>query len=1311
MLVLFSALIAPYFIDWSSYRTAFEAEASRIVGQRVRVRGEADARLLPFPSVTFSDVTVGDAGEPAMTVSRFSMDAELAPFLRGEVLIFDMRVEEPDAVVRILEDGSLDWALNRNPTTPGETVVLENVTITDASITIIDEQNGRTNRIRDIDATVSAGSLSGPWVIEADGAVAGQRGGVSITTGVARDDGSIRMRLRVAPDGYPVLLETEGEARVTDSKPIYDGQFTFTALSTGNGGSTRPERPVIVAKGDFAATNESLEIEEWRAEIGLTDDPYIVTGQATIDTGPDPEFLLVANGQQINMDRIDGGAETAGEGNGPAATDVAPVPLKDRLAVFNSLIDRLPPPPLPGRVELNLPAIVAGDTTLREIALRARPDGDAWQIDSFSSNLPGRTVVEARGRLVTGARASFDGELTVASNQPSGLANWLSGEVDPVIRRMAAAGFSANVSLSSDLQRFEALEVVVGPARLTGRVEQQLPPEGRPSLSVELAGDSFDVDAVRALALLAGAGQREEGLLGAYDVAARIEAETLRMGEYSAGGVETSLIWRNDALTLERLSFDDLAGASGTFSATLTQFDQAPAGSIRGRIETGSADGLFRLADRLSDGHAMVRRLAANAYAFDAFEAEISLELDPDTGPVLSVDGSAGGGDLVLTARGPGWMPGGSGGRDIAVELRNPELYRLLEQTGFAVVPLEGEGPATLTIKAGAGSGEDDLEIDAKLTAPGTAVTINGAGSLLADAPVIGLFDLSVETAEVEPFAIFHGLPLPGSGIGSDLSMTATLALNETTAMLSDIDGQAAGNGFSGRLSFERDAEPISGEGNLRVDSADIAWLSELVLGPSLDAGLAGTDGGTWSSTPFLPLQTAVPEMQVRFEAARIDLGRGGIAEDFSGELTTGDGALALSDMDGAWFGGRIGGDMTLTNSAGSVFLLGGISVTDADLARLDRAVRGTRALSGRLDATVNLEGTGTSMRDLVGSLAGGGEFVARDLVVRGIDAGAFPRILGAADREDFEIEAGTVSAMVANFMTGGEIGTARLAMPFTLTGGVMRFSSAEFTDGDATLSGDARVDLVGLTIESDWRLGFEPGVEAVAGGDPSVLLGINGLLVDPDFSINAVQMSNYLSMRAFERERRKVELLQAGVVEKQRLRREIALLRQRQAEREAARIAAEEEARRAAEEAERRAAEEAAREAEREARRQAEEEAARQAREEAERQAAEEAARQAALEAERQAAEARRAREAEAAAQAARRAEEEAARERARQQQNDNSAVNDSGAIERRPLAAPADPPSALADEPSTGGLPRLRFDDLPGVNDPIRSLIAPEG
>ena len=273
--------------------------------------------------------------------------------------------------------------------------------------------------------------------------------------------------------------------------------------------------------------------------------------------------------------------------------------------------------------------------------------------------------------------------------------------------------------------------------------------------------------------------------------------------------------------------------------------------------------------------------------------------------------------------------------------------------------------------------------------------------------------------------------------------------------------------------------------------------------------------------------------------------------------------------------------------------------------------------------------------------------------------------------------------------MAGGEMKAESLQLPFTLTGGVMRFTNSAFTDQDAELSGDARVDLVGLRLEADWRLGFEPGVEAVAGGDPSVVFSLGGLLVDPAVSIDAAQMTNYLSMRAFERERRKVELLQAGVVEKQRLRREIALLKERAEQREAAeaaRIAAEEAARLAAEEAERIAAEEQRRLAEEQAERERQaEEAARRAAEEQRRLDEEQAQRE---------------REAAAAAQ---RAAEEAARQQG---------AEGSSAVERRPLPDPlADPPSAIADDPPLLDMREFQFEDLPGVDDPIRMLIAPDG
>jgi len=1264
VLALFAALIAPYFIDWSSYRTAFEAEASRIIGQPVKVRGDADARLVPFPSVTFSDVIVGDETQPAMTISRFSMDAELAPFLSGEVLIFDMRMEAPKAVVRVLEDGTLDWALKRKPTPPGDLVVLERVTITDADVTIVDDQNGRTHRLRGIDAQVSAKSLSGPWSVEAEGEIAGHRGGVSISTGTVQKDGSIRMRVKVVPDSWPVLLETEGEARIEDNKPLYDGLFTFTALSDPDAGGVVSEKPLVVAKGDFAATNERLSINEWRAEIGFSADPYVVTGQATIDTGRDPEFLLLADGQQINMDQL------AGE---EAASDstTAVVPLGDRFAIINDLIDRLPPPPLPGRVSLNLPAIVAGDTTLREITLEARPDGDAWLVDKFSANLPGRTTVEARGRLVTGADVGFDGALTVASTQPSGLANWLVGDVDPVIRRLGAAGFSANVSLSSVLQRFEALEVAVGPAILKGRLERQTPAKGVPSLSLELTGDTFDLDAVRALALLAGGESNSVRPLEQYNLAARITADTFTVGDYHLNGLDTSLLWRDAQLTIERLKFADFGGASGIFSGTLGGSYAAPRGGVTGQFTAPTAAGLFGLADRVSGGHQLIRRLAANSRAFDDLSGEVSLELDPDSGPDLNVSGTAGGSTYQITATGTGLTPGGDGPRTIVVKADNAEAYRIFEQMGFAVLPLEGEGPAALELNASGGADDGDLTIDAQFTAAGSEILLNGNGRVPASEPVSGLFNLVVEAADIEPFVIMFGHSLPQASTGLPFSMTTSMALNNQQVLLSELKGRAEDNTFSGQLKFDSSASQLTGEGNLKIGYADLGWLGELALG----AQFFNADGATWSDQPFLPPAPGQPVMQIALEADRMDLGRGGIARDFNADLSTGTGLMALDNAEADWFGGRLGGRASLSNVDGSVFLSGKLTATGADLAALNHAVRGSSTFSGTAGASASIEGTGKSMRELVASLAGGGELTAADLVISGLDSSAFARILGAADREGFQVETSSVAGVVDELMAGGEMAADELRLPFTLTGGVMRFSNAEIEDVNANLSGDARVDLIGMRLQADWRLTFAPGVESVAGGDPSVVFGLGGLLVDPAVTIDASQMTNYLSMRAFERERRKVELLQAGVVEKQRLRREVALLKERTEQREAearARAEAEEAARLAAEEAARLAAEEEARLAA-EQQRLAEEQA-------------------------------QRAREQEAAAEAtAQRAAEEAARQIAPASPN---------AIERRPLPDPlADPPSAIADEPQRLEVPELYFDDLPGVEDPIRSLIAPDG
>src|SRR5690606_4957533 len=98
-------------------------------------------------------------------------------------------------------------------------------------------------------------------------------------------------------------------------------------------------------------------------------------------------------------------------------------------AALHEFLRELPKPAIPGTVEVNLPAIVAGDTTVRDIRLKAEPAQGGWRIGGLHASLPGRTTLEGQGLLSVADEFSFRGSLLVAVGQPSGFASWVSDDV------------------------------------------------------------------------------------------------------------------------------------------------------------------------------------------------------------------------------------------------------------------------------------------------------------------------------------------------------------------------------------------------------------------------------------------------------------------------------------------------------------------------------------------------------------------------------------------------------------------------------------------------------------------------------------------------------------------------------------------------------------------------------------------------------------------------------------------------------------------------------------------------------------------
>lgn len=1142
VVALFAALIAPWFIDWTGFRKEFEREASRIMGKPVVVHGSVDARLIPFPTVTLNDVRVGagEDGEPLIQVAQFSMSAELAPFLSGEALIFDMRLDRPKAKVRLLPDGTLDWARGRRASIPAKTVVLENVEVTNGQIEFIDEQTGRTRRVSGLAADVSARSLAGPWKVEGRAALDGEAGSFSLASNEVDEAGALSLKARVTPDKRPFGVETDGALRIVDLKPVYSGRFTLTENRPKSEAKEAEEKAPLRINGDFQLTNESIRVPDYRFEIGPSDDPYVVTGEATLDTGKDQKFLLIADGQQIDVSRI-GPSRNNKTGRDPATS------MRQRLEAMLAIAADIPIPQVPGRASLKLPAIVVGDTTVRDVRIDVQPDGAGWVIDNVVALLPGRTQLEAKGRLNLREQRTFRGDLLLASNQPSGLANWLAGSVDPAIRKLKTAGFSATVNLTDTLQQFENLEVAAGEASLKGRLERQSFAEQQPSLSLQLKGNRIDFEALQALTGLVAGDASTETLLQ-HAIAADLSADEFSAFGEEARDVQAVLTLKNGQLQAERVAIGSLAGAQLAFSGRASGELEKPVVSAKMKLAAKNMTPFLEMVGRHAVDHPALRQLikAGPYYSDTAFDVTLTAGNKEGNAPAtFGIFGTANGTKIAASYQAPDMVQALTGkAMLLEATLENPETRLLLGQTGFDPLPFDADANGILSIKLQSTEGPK-ANGTVTFTTEKTSLAAKGSVDLSRDHFLEGQAKLTLQTQDLEPYLLLQGVALPQMGSGLPLTFSAEVAATPEAIALTSVEGKADRNGFTGTLTVDRKA-PGTAAGQITLDALDLAWLGEGILGQVEDATTGAFSKGALAQPAWTGLNVALD-----VQAGKFWPGVYGPVTSFAGKMEWKGDELSLTDATGDWLGGKLGGRVQIGNANGSGFLRSRLDVKGGDLAQAGWAHAGTPVATGTFDLSVALEASGATPEAMAHSASGSGTATFNGVTLNGINSAALPQLIAAADALKTQISPDTIRSAAEAAVFSGQSVVGVVKVPFSVAGGVLRAQNVAAGDGNAAFTGEAALDLAAGRIDAGIDATFRPGEEALAGAEPRVRIGYAGLLEAPGVSLDVADLANFLSLRAFERERRRVEILQASVLEKQRLRRELALYKARAEARE----------------------------------------------------------------------------------------------------------------------------------------------------------------
>lgn len=1240
VVALFTALIAPLFIDWTSFRADFEREASRVAGQPVRVSGQADVRILPLPSVTFKDIAIGayPDGSPMMTIEAFSMNVELMPFLSGEVRIVDMMLDRPKLFIHVNENGTIDWTDRKAMPVDPERVKIDNLSVRNGSFELTGLAGGRRIAGESIAATVSAQSLAGPWRIEARGLVDEVASEFSITTGRMQETGSIRIKTVARRLDQPYVLTADGAVAIQENVLGWSGNFELAARGTAEQAARDVAEPLpILLTGSFQATPQAVDAPEYRLEIGPREDPYTITGNARATFADAIQFRVEADGRQIDLDTL----APATEISGPAAG------IETRIAALRSLLDRIPIPEAEGVIDFELPAIVAGDTVIRQVSAAVRPQFDAWQIERFSATLPGNTTVEAKGLFGAGQDFGFTGSLLVASRQPTGFANWLSGRTNEQLRAISSAGLQAQVLLTPNQATFEDMELSLDGATLRGKLQRLAGGSGRPAMVAELRGDLIDLDNLIAVYALAQSG--EVGALTNHDLDVTLLAGVLRASGMEAGGVDARVKVEGGGVSIDRLNAEDFYGASIRSEGRLADLLDRASGSLRLKVTAEDGSELARFASERIGGSRLLDALALDAELAAAADLDIELDARPEgDGAVgaIGVTGRIGGTEILFRDRFNGELAKWASARhDVTLKLVQERPDILARQLSLPVLPVDAPGPVELDAEF-AGAPDATMTGVLALRAGQTDMTASGsvgfspavAGSLPDFGKPILAFEVTAGSQDADPWLMLAGYPLPGSGQGNPASLTFQLNGGDGKYRFSGLAGQYAGVAFSGETEFDaaREGRPkLSGDLDFAIVSAP--FMGELATGSSTLA----TDGlGADAEAQFGQPLFAGFDADLSLTAGELDLGAAASAVDFSGKLTVADGSLSLPEFRAQWLGGTLSGAVSLANANGSAKLNAQLRLDGFSLEEAVALGGFPPFLGGAGNLGVTVESAGRSRQALLADLTGSGVVRVMQAQLRGVGLNGFGAIVTAADAEGFKVSRDTVLPLAQSAFLGGQIDIASLETAFTINQGQAVARNIQFATAEGRVAGEASLSLLTGEAGATLTMTLDPGRDAVEGGEPGIVLQLDGQTGAFGTAIDTTALEGYLSIRAFEAEERRVALLEASVLEKQRHRREVIATNARIAMREQARLEElrrleelqrkleeerlmrEEAARKAAEEeAARKAAEEAA------ARKAAEEEAARKAaEEEAARKAAEEAAARKAAEEEaaRKAAEAR---------------------------------------------------------------------------------------
>ncbi|MGE3874472.1 MAG: AsmA family protein, partial [Parvibaculaceae bacterium] len=1291
VLAVAAAFIAPYVIDWGSYRMAIEAYGSKVTGRQVTVGGDISGRLFPWPKLSIRDVKVanppGSAVPDFITAQEIDVRMTLAGLLGGEIRVESIDIVRPVVAFERLDSGQGSWHL-QSAASPDEIrlldhIRLDQITVSDGVVHLIDNRRSGRAILTDVNATLAAQNIAGPWRMRGSAAYHDRPVEISVNTGGWTPGAPFKFGFRIASaDGSGLVYQFDG---ANDGRHVTGGLKVQPAASVD--GRSDPEgqlRPLVMTAqvtSDFDTV--ALDKIEIAPRDGTGESANLLTGNAEVKLGSSVALKADLKATRFDLDAVAGAKARSliRQGGGLALLDNVLAIMPEDVAINASL---------------GVTSLIVGGEALDNAKLAVEMDGDAIRIKELSAGMPGQTRGLFTGVfLVTDSGPQIAGDLSGEAGSLRDFVSWAWPEGREDIARVWT-GSRGRFKLQT---RFDATNDRIRLQEMNYQIDESLGSGGltigfgeRPSFDVRLDASALDVDRFVPNGMGGGGWLGTAALFAQWakknDLRVTLQSGKTLLNGVDARDVAIDVAALGGSIDLKTIEIGKVGDARLEISGLLSPTETGSQGTVSTSVTAEDPRSLLQLLGLYPKDSDPVW-----SQALGKTDLAITAELKPDQeGQAANIRVLGKTGDLDIEANlasaGEGDLLAGEISGDVA--LRSATGSGLLKLIGMRPAN-DASGPARLALTL-TGSLANGLVADLQTDVFGARGQFQGRflrnAGVLTGTGRAGIFS-------ERPADLFLAAGFPGYA-GGALSVESDIEIAGPRVSLPNVQGFAAGAPLKGSFTLE---------GGNRVKG-------EFSTGGVSFARLFGLAFMPWDGRPVdleLPFATAPPrgltgELWIKpeylevFDGLRVKETQIGISA--SGEEIR-LAAFGKSDL---------GGDVAIeigTKPQGGGKAVDGRLVLPIDLAHSLKDASGGNVASGVVKLSVKAAGSGRTPGAVLASLNGSGSYSVENLAIANINPENFAELVKVATTGEQLKTAFAALSAEGSFGFGSAAGILRIEdgtvtmPPFEQASSIAENSLTPKID-----LADGRLDAVlAVTLKA---LEDQPRFSVTYSGRPHALtrfidiaaleskLGF-GVMERTLKELEKLQSDQQKVLDEEEKQRRQdesrlesyneqrrelqrrgeevevhrntreadaeaaeAELQQAlaegrGInrQEMQRRIRERQVHREMRREEEQARIAREEAERKAQEEAARQAQAEAERRAKEEAERQAQEEAARQAQAEAERKAKEEAERQAQVEAERKAKEeAERQAQEEAARQAQAEAERKAKEEAERQAQ-----------------------------------------------------------